>query len=356
MNKKSLMIIVIQSFVIILLIWVVVLMGSDEFVDDDLFDEEETLSFIEVNDEGLNQIRLTETIVKNSGIQTAAIISSNKQFSFSNYGIVQATDTLIDLKNIYDQLMQEINTLQNQINTEEKKYLAFVDLNADEKNISDQVLLDQQTIVNNLKVSIEKKVALKKNLQQKVLSQWGNKFYVAITGKAKDKQLNPLLNGEARLVKITLPSSDSDNSVPEKIIFTPINGNSETEGVFLDKAPTIEPSILGQTFYYLISSPDIRIGSKLIGFYKENQNNNKQQNRYEVQSSSIVWSNGLPWVYIEEEPFLFVKKPVSLENEIKDGWLVTSDALSTNDIIVSKGAQLLLSEEYKYQIKNENED
>jgi hypothetical protein len=159
MNKKSLMIIVIQSFVIILLIWVVILMGSDEFVDDDLFDEEETLSFIEVNDEGLNQIRLTETIVKNSGIQTAAIINSNKRSSFSNYGIVQATDTLIDLKNIYDQLMQEINTLQNQINTEEKKYLAFVDLNADEKNISDQVLLDQQTLVNNLKVSIEKKVA-----------------------------------------------------------------------------------------------------------------------------------------------------------------------------------------------------
>ena len=208
------MIIVIQSFVIILLIWVVILMGSDEFVDDDLFDEEETLSFIEVNDEGLNQIRLTETIVKNSGIQTSAIISSNKQSSFSNYGIVQATDTLIDLKNIYDQLMQEINTLRNQINTEEKKYLAFVDLNADEKNISDQVLLDQQTLVNNLKVSIEKKVALKKNLQQKVLSQWGNKFYMAITGQAKDKQLNPLLDGEARLVKITLPSSDSDNSVP----------------------------------------------------------------------------------------------------------------------------------------------
>ena len=131
------MIIVIQSFVIILLIWVVILMGSDEFVDDDLFDEEETLSFIEVNDEGLNQIRLTEAIVKNSGIQTTKIISSNKKSSFSNYGIVQATDTLIDLKNIYDQLMQEINTLQNQINTEEKKYLAFVDLNADGKNISD---------------------------------------------------------------------------------------------------------------------------------------------------------------------------------------------------------------------------
>ena len=135
MNKKSLIIIIIQSFVIILLIWVVMLMGSDEFVDDNLFDEEETLSFIEVNDEGLNQIRLTEKIVNNSGIETAKIYSSNKQSSFSNYGIVQATDTLIDLKNIYDQLMQEINTLKNQLSTEEKKYLAFAELNEDEKNI-----------------------------------------------------------------------------------------------------------------------------------------------------------------------------------------------------------------------------
>ena len=73
------MIIIGQSFVIILLIWVVILMGSDEFVDDDLFDEEETLSFIEVNDEGLNQVRLTETIVKNSGIETARITSSVAQ-------------------------------------------------------------------------------------------------------------------------------------------------------------------------------------------------------------------------------------------------------------------------------------
>ena len=41
---------------------------------------------------------------------------------------MQATDTLIDLKNIYDQLMQEINTLQNQLKTEEKKYIAFENL------------------------------------------------------------------------------------------------------------------------------------------------------------------------------------------------------------------------------------
>ena len=348
------MVIIGQSFVIILLIWVVILMGSDEFVDDDLFDEEETLSFIEVNDEGLNQVRLTETIVKNSGIETARITSSNKQSSFSNYGIVQATDTLIDLKNIFDQLMQEINTLQNQLTTEEKKYLAFAELNEDEKNISDQVLLDQQTIVSNLKVAIEKKTALKKNLQQKVLTQWGQKFYDIVTGKSKDRNLAALIDGNARLVKITIPSSESGRKIPDKIVFSPINGSDEIDGIYVDQAPTIEPSILGQTYYYLIQSTEIRIGSKLIGFYF--QDDVEKTNLYEVPNTSIVWSNGLSWVYIEQEPHLFIKKPIVLENEINRGWLVSAELISPSDSIVTKGAQLLLSEEFKYQIKNENED
>lgn len=354
MNKKSLIIIIIQSFVIILLIWVVMLMGSDEFVDDDLFDEEETLSFIEVNDEGLNQIRLTEKIVNNSGIETAKIYSSNKQSSFSNYGIVQATDTLIDLKNIYDRLMQEINTLKNQLLTEEKKYLAFAELNEDEKNISDQVLLEQQTIVNNLKVTIEKKAILKKNLKQKVLTQWGQKFYDVVSGSTKDKDLVALVSGSARLVKITIPSSESGRFIPKSIIFSPINGSDEIDGIFIDKAPTIEPSILGQTYFYLIQSTEIRIGSKLIGFYF--QKNDKEINLFEVSDTSVVWSNGTPWVYIEQEPHLFIKKPVVLENEINRGWLISAELLSPNDSVVIKGAQLLLSEEFKYQIKNENED
>ena len=348
------MIIIGQSFVIILLIWVVILMGSDEFVDDDLFDEEETLSFIEVNEEGLNQVRLTETIVKNSGIETAKITISNKQSSFSNYGIVQATDTLIDLKNIYDQLMQEINTLQNQLATEDKKYLAFEELNQDEKNISDQVLLDQQTIVSNIKVAIEKKTALKKNLQQKVLTQWGQKFYEILTGRSKDKDLITLINGKARLVKITIPSSENGRKIPDKIIFSPINGSDEIDGIYVDQAPTIDQSILGQTFYYLIQSSEIRIGSKLIGYYF--QDGIKKTNLYEVPNTSIVWSNGLSWVYIEQEPHLFIKKPIILENEINRGWLISAELISPSDSLVIKGAQLLLSEEFKYQIKNENED
>ena len=131
MNKKSLILIVVQSFVIMILIWVVIFIGSDEFAEDDLLDDEKSVSFLETNADGLNQVRLNQSIVKNSGIRTERIQTSDKSMSFSNYGVVQATDTLIDLKNIHDQLLQDIATLQNQKKAEEKKYFAFLELNKD---------------------------------------------------------------------------------------------------------------------------------------------------------------------------------------------------------------------------------
>jgi len=354
MNKKSLIIIVVQSFVIMILIWVVIFIGSDEFTDDNLLEEDESISFLEINADGLSQVRLNQSIVKNSGIVTEKIQTSNKIMSFSNYGIVQATDTLIDLKNIHDQLLQDIATLQNQKKAEEKKYFAFLELNKDEKNISDQVLLDQEAILKNLAVTLEKKAALKNNLKQKVITQWGDKFYRLISENEDKSNLKKILQGNARLIKITLPSAESNNPVPNKIIFSPINGNNEIEGTFVAEAPTIEPSILGQTFYYLINSSELRIGSKLVGFYKNDQKNQKKL--YEIPNSAIVWSNGISWVYTETESNLFIKKPINLINEIKSGWLAESELLNGQDLLVINGAQLLLSEEYKYQIKNENED
>ena len=81
------------------------------------------------------------------------------------------------------------------------------------------MLLDQQTVVNNIEVAIEKKTALKKNLQQKVLTQWGRKFYDAVTGRSKDKNIVALINGNARLVKITIPQVRVEERFQTKLYF-----------------------------------------------------------------------------------------------------------------------------------------
>ena len=74
-----------QSFIIILLIWIVILMGSDEFTNIDIDDDDANQSFVEVNSDGLNQVRLTDAIKNNSGIISKEIVKSNKEMTFSKF-------------------------------------------------------------------------------------------------------------------------------------------------------------------------------------------------------------------------------------------------------------------------------
>jgi hypothetical protein len=52
----------------------------------------------------------------------------------------------------------------------------------------------------------------------------------------------------------------------------------------------------------------------------------------------------------------FYRKSIETNTESSNGWIVKENHIKENDLIVINGAQLLLSEEFKYQIKNENDD
>jgi hypothetical protein len=50
-----------------------------------------------------------------------------------------------------------------------------------------------------------------------------------------------------------------------------------------------------------------------------------------------------------------VRKEVATGNEVPGGWFNAANFEPGDEVVVS-GAQLLLSEEQKFQIRNENED
>jgi hypothetical protein len=75
-----------------------------------------------------------------------------------------------------------------------------------------------------------------------------------------------------------------------------------------------------------------------------------------IPKESIVWNAGKAWVYIKIAEDKFIRKAVDTNNEDNDGWMIKEDQIKENDEIVISGSQLMLSEEFKYQIKNENDD
>ncbi len=74
-----------------------------------------------------------------------------------------------------------------------------------------------------------------------------------------------------------------------------------------------------------------------------------------IPSAAVVWYGGKPWVYQKHGAEQFSRLPINTDIEVENGWFYQG-ALKAADQVVTSGAQLLLSEEFKSQITNENED
>ncbi len=92
----------------------------------------------------------------------------------------------------------------------------------------------------------------------------------------------------------------------------------------------------------------MRVNVELTGVKQENSNG------VIIPSDAVVWYAGEPWAYFKEGDAQFVRKPISADTELDTGWF--NQNISEDSQVVISGAQLLLSEEFKYLIKNENKD
>ncbi len=69
-----------------------------------------------------------------------------------------------------------------------------------------------------------------------------------------------------------------------------------------------------------------------------------------VPDSAVVWLEGKAWAYVQEGPDRFVRHKVSQKHRTGEGWLVMKN-FSAGDRVAVEGAQLLLSEEFRSQIR-----
>ncbi len=69
-----------------------------------------------------------------------------------------------------------------------------------------------------------------------------------------------------------------------------------------------------------------------------------------VPDAAVVWLDGKAWVYVQKGPERFVRKELSSDRPSASGWIVKKNFLP-GDRVVVQGAQLLLSEEFRSQIR-----
>jgi len=354
MNRKLAIIIGLQAFLIVVLFWLLAFYGKDEFeaMSEQSEEEIETINRV-ANKDGATIISISPAAQKQSDILTSPLKASSHQASISTYGNVVSIDSLIELRNRYLAVKSEIDVLKATLSHDKSEFERLKALNQDNKNVSDKALAGAAANTKSDETKITAAESNAKNISDSIRQLWGDALAQhAINPKTSDL-LQALISNKRVLIQTTLPFDAAEPKQNSSIMIAPTAAPSHTMSAqYVSPAPLTNSTIQGKTYFYHAVTNELRAGMQINA---TTATSSKKSNGVIVPNNAIIWYAGKPWVYQKTGADQFSRKPIHTNIEVDDGWFYQGH-LKANDEVVISGAQLLLSEEFKSQIMNENDD
>jgi hypothetical protein len=366
MNRKATMVIAIQAILIILLFWFMVYFAKDEFETassngtEDVINSTSLLSSNSAEDKGAPTLLLSKASQQQSGIKTIALSSTQHQASTASFASVEAVDSLLEMRTRYLTAMADSNVIRSSMVNKQQNAQRMQLLNQDDKNISDSAVQEAWASLHAEQAKLSASQTLAKGIRDSMHQQWGSVLTDWATQANPKQDFLSLLHFQAVLIKVSLPFDASPNAT-SVIQISQIGGQAIAKATFVSAAPQADTALQGKTYFYLAPAKNLRAGMRVSARLDSQKQSSKG---VIVPHEAVVWFANQAWVYQKlaaDKPGSdkFVRRLISTEVEIESetisGWFNTAGFVPGNEL-VSSGAQLLLSEELKYQITNENDD
>lgn len=354
MNKKALWIIGTQILLILVLIWAIVFVGRDEYESIQNDSEEEIEGPVRVTEQnGLQVVKLNMATQKNSGISVQPLQPYDYQGNIKVLGSVISIQTLVDYNSQYQQLKAQLAVAESLLPNHQLQFQRYKHLNEDDKNISDKVLQEAQALVTSDQTQIKATQAQLNALTDTMIAQWGKPLAQLITQQPSSGPLHDLLVQKKVLVQVSFPLNFKAPEGNSSVLITPIQDEiAPIQADYVSQSIQTDISNIGKTYFYSAPADFLRIGMRVNVVPAESTAASIKG--VMVPNQAIAWHGGMAWIYVKTAADTFLRKPIASDIELDDGWFDSSVSPGTE--VVTRGAQLLLSEEFKFQIKNENDD
>lgn len=353
MNRKALIIIGLQAVIIVVLAWVLVFYGKDEYEAYQHKDEEEIKTESHVTEvKGAAVVNLSVEAQQTSGIVVEPLKSALYQSELVSYGSVVGIEPLIDLRARYLAAKADTGALRASIANSQQDYQRLLALNRDNRNVSDRAVQAAEALWKADEAKLAAAETQASGIRDNMRQQWGDTLAGWATGE-QSGTLAKLLSHQEVLIQVVLPT---DGIQPDKLsnlqIMQAGSHGSPVNASYVSPSPQTDATLQGRTYFFHAPAGALRVGMRVEARFKGQGN---QASGVIVPNTAVVWYSGKAWAYRKEDDDKFVRSLVDTSQEAGDGWFNRSGFKSGEEVVTS-GAQLLLSEELKFQIKNENED
>ncbi len=292
---------------------------------------------------GENFITLAPDIQKQGGIETAELPRVTMQAPVTGYGIVLDLQPLTELANRIAVAKTDRDIAAAKLAASRTAYERAKGLYQDRQNVSAAQLQAAEAEFRTDQASMTAADSRLFTQETSAVQAWGPVLGQAMAGQSP--LLARLLNREEVLVQVTLPPDRAVAAAPQQA--TGGDSGAAVTLALVSPATRTDPRIQGLSFFYTApGGSGLLPGTSVVVHLLAGP----AAAGVEVPPSAVVWWQGRAWVYLRDHPDTFVRRGISTDvPEPGGGYFVAG--LPQPIVVVVQGAQALLSEEFRAQIK-----
>lgn len=167
------------------------------------------------------------------------------------------------------------------------------------------------------------------------------------------KEFERLVTREDTLIQMTLPVS---LSLPSDVHVIRVSRQGERatarKAYFVSPAFVANYAAQGETYYFRMATGKLRLGMRLHAWIPHNA---EGLEGFFIPERAVVWYSGKPWTYIQEDERSYRRRSLA-EGEAVSGGIFIQSQFEQGESLVVAGSQMLLSEEFRWQILDEDDD
>lgn len=293
---------------------------------------------------GESVITLNSDAQQRTGIEIATLHKAPHHEQLRGYGTVLDLQQLVDLNNSYVSATAQLQTAQAKLAASQPAFERAQTLYKNGQTISAAQLQTAEATYRIDQAARSTAESQLRTLSATAQQSWGPVLGQAIVSGST--MITRLIERRDFLVQITLPPGVFIVDPPQ-IAFVQRGDRARVQVRFVSPATKTDPKIQGLSFFYSAPAQSgILPGLNVLALLPSST----KVQAVLVPESALVWWQGKAWVYVRTGPENFTRREITTDQQAPQGGYIVQ-ALPDEVAIVVQGAQSLLSEEFRAQVR-----
>ncbi|MBA2410026.1 MAG: hypothetical protein H0V62_09755 [Gammaproteobacteria bacterium] len=295
-------------------------------------------------------VKLTPQEQRRSGIRTAPLEQTSYRAEDRVYGDVINILPLLLLRARFAQARAVLAIADARLQVSMQEYERLRGLNVQVSVISAGRMRQAQSrweVDQAQRSAAETRIA---NTRAQAVQKWG---VVLTTATLEDdsERLERLAKRDDVLLRLSVTSGEKLSSTTDAFVDAAGNRHRARKARFISVATQTDPLSQGETYFFAAPAEDLRTGMRVSAWIARGEDSSSG---LLIPGAAAIWYAGRPWAYVQVNDELFARRMIPAAN-MPGGWFA-HEGFSAEEPVVITGGQMLLSEEFRWQIPEEDDD